>query len=288
MQLALSIYVPNAQNQQNPLPFVPSALMKLIQLTDLHLVPRTQELYGYFPHENLRHALRNIAQRHPDADALVFTGDLTNSGDRESYALLREVLAHEAQAPYHLIVGNHDARDHFRATFPEIPCDEHGFVQSAVECEAGVLLLLDTLEEGLTDGVYCERRCAWLQQQLERYAERDVYLFMHHPPFTVGIPDMDACSLREPERFVDVVTSHSNVRHLFFGHLHRPVHGVWRGIPFATQRSTVHQVTLSMRGEPFGLIHEAPMYGILLLEGGNVIVHNHDFLENARRLDFSD
>src|SRR5256885_8190549 len=38
-------------------------------------------------------------------------------------------------------------------------------------------------------------------------------------------------------------------RSLSFGHIHRPISGSWRGIPFSTLRGTNHQVALHLRSE---------------------------------------
>ena len=51
---------------------------------------------------------------------------------------------------------------------------------------------------------------------------------------------MDNCNLADGEILGEILNSHANVKHLFCGHLHRPLHGAWRGIPFSCQPSTVH------------------------------------------------
>ena len=91
-------------------------------------------------------------------------------------------------------MGNHDHRENFRNVFPATPCDENGFVQAVIDAAAGRFLLLDTVEEGQNWGSYCGKRRKWLHQ-LEASHERPVYLFMHHPPFKIGIPCLDRIRL---------------------------------------------------------------------------------------------
>ena len=83
--------------------------MKIIQLTDLHLVPEGQKIHEIDPSQRFEQALANIKLRHPDLDLLVITGDLCNEGDTPSYRLLRELLE-KYELNYQLVLGNHDQR----------------------------------------------------------------------------------------------------------------------------------------------------------------------------------
>ena len=85
---------------------------------------------------------------------------------------------------------------------------------------------------------------------------------MHHPPFNIGIPYLDRISLREDaQRIQQIVGNFSNIKHLFFGHVHRPVSGSWHGIPFTTLRGTNHQVQLDLSR---GLFTHQPWASCLL------------------------
>ena len=63
--------------------------MKLIHLTDLHLMPPGELLWGLDPFARFDAALVDIAAHHADADLCVITGDLTEKGDVAAYELLR-------------------------------------------------------------------------------------------------------------------------------------------------------------------------------------------------------
>ena len=67
--------------------------MKIIQLTDTHLMPPGLTACGVDPEAQLRAAVADIMARQADADLLVITGDLCNDGDAEAYELLREPQA---------------------------------------------------------------------------------------------------------------------------------------------------------------------------------------------------
>ena len=51
--------------------------MKVIQITDIHLVPAGKLLFGEDPVTRVRHCIAHVHEHHPDADLCVITGDLT-------------------------------------------------------------------------------------------------------------------------------------------------------------------------------------------------------------------
>ena len=74
------------------------------------------------------------------------------------------------------------------------------------------------------------------------------------------------------------------IRHLFFGHLHRPIAGSWLGIPMSTVRSMNHQTAFSLEDGPsIPGSFEPPAYCVVLIEADRVVVHFHDFLDQSPR-----
>ena len=247
--------------------------MKFIHLTDPHLVAPGETLHGIDPLQRLRQCLAHIAANHKDAEFCVITGDLADQGQPEAYRALHDDLVN-FPLKTHLLLGNHDHRENFLTAFPNKTRDENRFVQSALRVECGDFLFLDTLDQGQHAGVYCKVRQTWLSRNLAIAKNRDVLLFMHHPPFRIGMPQIDSISLTNPEKFAEIIDSHDRIRHLFFGHVHRPVTGSWRGIPFSTLFGTNHQVALDFDTSdviPYSL--EPPAYSVVLIEPDRIIVH---------------
>jgi 3',5'-cyclic AMP phosphodiesterase CpdA len=252
--------------------------MKIIQITDLHLVRPGDRLFDTDPHERLRLCLADIARHHADADLLVVTGDLAHQGDPVAYGALRETLL-DFPVPVELLIGNHDDRIALRAAFPGLPDDGAGFVQSSRDTRAGRLLFLDTNEPGTHAGGYCDARFNWLARQLAGSPSAHAFIFMHHPPGPIAYRPADEIGLRPSRRFLELVQQHQ-VRHIFFGHVHRPVSGSWGSAPFSALRGLNHQVWLdfaALDGIPCSL--EPPAYAIIFLSPEAVVVHLHDFLD---------
>jgi 3',5'-cyclic AMP phosphodiesterase CpdA len=260
--------------------------MKLIQISDLHFVPPGMLLYGLDPRARLEAAIADINEHHGDAELCLFTGDLADRGTPEAYDALRETLA-ELQVPFRLMIGNHDSRSNFQSAFPEAPRDEHGFVQTVVATGAGDIILLDTNEPGTHAGRFCAQRQAWLKARLAETAGQPICIFMHHPPLDIGIPGMDIIGLEDKQDFAAAVTGagagQAKIRHIFFGHVHRPMSGSWRGIPYASLRSLVHQVPLDLVSETLEPFEQTPpAYNVIILNGEDTVVHHHEFLNDTR------
>ncbi|MFB9947554.1 phosphodiesterase [Rhizobium puerariae] len=256
--------------------------MKIIQITDIHLMPADETLFDNDPGARLAACLSDIRRNHPDADLCVITGDLAHHGQEQSYVRLRQALE-GFPVPVRLLIGNHDDRTQFRRVFPDIEVDEHGFVQSVLDNEEGCFLFLDTNRADSHAGRYCADRLAWLDARLKEAAGRPVYLFMHHHPLPVHFRPVDELILEDGLVLGRLLEGH-DVRHIFFGHVHRPICGSWNGIPFSTLRGLNHQTWLDFaleRGIPCSM--EPPAYAIVFIEGGSVVVHSHDFLDDSAK-----
>lgn len=252
--------------------------MKFIHLTDTHVIGGDRLLYGANPARRLARAVDSINAEHGDAAFVVLTGDMTHWGDAEAYAAFRAQITRLAM-PVQLMVGNHDDTGAFATHFPDVPRDDNGFVQYAFDTPQGRALCLDTKAPGTHAGGYCAARRDWLAAELAR-TSGPVFLFLHHPPFPVGITGMDRIMLQDAEAFHGVIAPHAaRIRHLFFGHLHRAVFGNWRGISFSCMRGLNHQVALDLtatRADIPGNL-EAPAYGVVLVDEHSVMVHMHEF-----------
>ena len=207
-------------------------------------------------------ALRAVAALSPAPDAIIITGDLSDCGLAEEYALLRDMLARLARVPVHVIPGNHDRREVLLAGLPGTPAQD-GFVQYAVDDLSLRLVMLDTVVPGAGHGELCERRLAWLDRTLAQAPDRPTLVGMHHPPFACGIAHMDAIALREPERFAAVLARHPQVERVVCGHHHRPVFARVGTAIASICPSVAHQVELDLAlGAPSAFVMEPPGYQI--------------------------
>jgi len=143
--------------------------------------------------------------------------------------------------------------------------------------------MLDTLASERPEGELCARRLAWLAERLADTAG-PVMLFLHHPPLPAGIPSMDRIGLCDADALWAALAPHRDrIRHIFHGHLHRPVAGSWRGIPLSSLRGTAFAVTLDQRPDaPTVSRREAPCYALARVEGDDVVVHTVELMDAPR------
>jgi 3',5'-cyclic AMP phosphodiesterase CpdA len=263
--------------------------VRVVHLTDPHLLAPGGRLFGLDPLARLDAALAHIRRHEPAAELLLLTGDLTDRGEDAAYAALAERLAAMPQ-PATLLLGNHDARAAFRRAFPDTAATVEGFVQTVIDGADGVsLVTLDTLVPGEDRGALDGGRLEWLEATLAARAERAVYLAMHHPPVASGIPGMDAIGLAGAEPFWRVLARAPQVRHVFAGHIHRPFFARRGHVTVSTLPSPVHQVHLQYDAEDAVLGSLEPgCYGVARLGVDGFDVHVRAFTDTSPRFVFDD
>ena len=192
----------------------------------------------------------------------VISGNLSHKGQITSYEYLAEILT-GLSIPYRVMVGNHAIRANLLSVLADVPTDPNEFIQSSVDHDFRRLSFLDTVAEGKKFGCFCEDRAEWLADKLAASGDRPVYLFLHHPPPDIGLPNVDHMRLiHGNELLARTRVPYNNVQHMFFDRVHRPTAGNWNGISFSSRHGTAHQVALTSTETPLLVrSHEPPVYG---------------------------
>jgi Icc protein len=252
--------------------------MKIIHISDTHLVSKRAGHYASDPILKLKKAVESINKYQSDADFLVITGDLADTGSLDAYIDLREILD-ELLIPYYLIIGNHDSRENFFQIFGD-KCDyQDSFTQFPLVKDDKHLLFLDTKFEEWHDGGFSQERFEWIENQLQTNSNLPTYLFMHHPPFLIHHKQMDDIGFRHKEQFWEMLSKYQNVKHIFFGHVHLLINGSYRGVSYSSVRSTNHQVALlSQDKELYFNSNEQPTYAVVNIDRDQVNTISHEYL----------
>lgn len=255
-------------------------MTKLLILTDLHITEAGQTIIGLDPLARLQSVLSAAVEAHPDAAFVLMMGDLTHHGTSTQYARLREVLE-TCPIPVLLMIGNHDRRATFRAAFPDTPATDQGFIQQVVDFPHHRLILLDSHDggdhpDGFRSGLLCPDRLAWLDAALAGSGDRLPIVACHHPPFSVGLPGMDAIRLQNEEALLSRLADHG--AYLLFGHIHRTISGTAKGVGWSSFKSPCHQAPIDFVTADSGLsIDEPGGYGIALLDRpAQITIHHVD------------
>lgn len=193
----------------------------LAHLSDPHLLADGTRLHGRIDTESqLRAALRRIESTEQPIDAIVLSGDLTDTADPAAYRVLRDLVEPVAARLEAAVVwtgGNHDERRPLaQALFgldTETPQDR------SVTVRGLRIITLDTALPGYHDGGLDEGQLDWLTRELAESAPHGTILVMHHPPIVYRSPWMQLLDFRQPQRLRDVL-ARSDVRAILSGHLH--------------------------------------------------------------------
>ncbi|MCA1494832.1 phosphodiesterase [Ensifer sp. NBAIM29] len=243
--------------------------MKLIHLTDLHLVPPAGALYGFNPADRLAAVIDTINREHADSALCVVTGDLADEGEPSAYGLLREILQ-SLRMPWQLLVGNHDHRENFSNAFPEMGRDRNGFIQSIQDCDAGRLIFLDTLVQGYGHG----GRIEWLSARLAETPSSGAFLFAHHPLQPIGMPHFEPAIVRQWPQVMKMIRNAGAVRHIFCGHVHLDINGNWSGVPFSACRGVAHHIIPDFVRKDAQFVENTPAFDVALIDAFGVTIHH--------------
>lgn len=225
----------------------PAPQHTVAHLSDTHLLAGDKRQFGKVdPEAGLRLALDRLANLSTPPQAIVITGDLTDLGEPEAYARLRELAEPAAEAMRAEIVwvmGNHDERLAFSTGLFGSPSQAP---HDRVHDLAGLrLVVLDTTVPGWHHGVLEDEQLAWLGDVLATPAEHGTLLAMHHPPIPLPLdPASTAIELFGQERLAEVLAG-TDVRAILAGHMHYSAYSTFAGIPVSVASASCYTIDLA-------------------------------------------
>ncbi len=185
--------------------------LRIVQLTDPHLLAPGEELMGLDVGARFEAALKLALRLRPDA--LFLTGDFCAQEPVQLvYHRLRKRLD-GLGVPYYLTPGNHDDRAMLRNAFP-LPGSGDAGINYVVHLKGRSFLFLDS-SPGYVDTAQLD----WLAHELVAHPQAAIVL--HHPPVPLGIRFMDTKHpLQETDRLLELLTADGRRRRVFCGHYH--------------------------------------------------------------------
>jgi len=250
--------------------------MLIAQISDLHVRPPGHLAYGV-SETNLfaEHAIHALLRLQPRPDCVLVTGDLTDCGLDEEYAILAELFS-RLPMPVYAIPGNHDRREPFRRAFAAggyLP--ETGLLDYAVSCGPVRIIGLDSLAAGKSHGELQPQTLDFLQAALRAQPDAPTLIMLHHPPFATGIGHMDRQRLwAGSSELAQIVARAPQVQRILCGHLHRSIQVMFAGTLCQTAPSVGHQVALDLREDaPSAFVFEEPEFLLHSLQGAHIVTH---------------
>ena len=206
-------------------------MVKLIQLSDLHLVPPGKLTSKVLDTNSILEETINEILRKKDyfgkIEGLVVTGDVSDDGSIESYLSAHEKLI-KLNVPFLVIPGNHDLRNPMREVFNEhVEFSTHSSQFDWVfKYEETVIVGLDSLVEGENFGFLEKTSLEFLSNQLSIHNGSDIVLLIHHPPIKTGIYFMDKIGLTNSSDLAECLKVTNQPVRILCGHVHGVYHGL--------------------------------------------------------------
>lgn len=250
--------------------------MLIAQISDLHIRPHGVLAYGV-SETNLfaEHAIHALLRLVPRPDCVIVSGDLTDCGLTEEYAILQELFA-RLPMPVYAVPGNHDRREPFRIAFASggyLPAE--GSLNFAVDRGPVRIIGLDSVVTGESHGALSPETLAFLDEALSARPEAPTLVMLHHPPFETGIGHMDGARLHEGSaKLESIVARHPQVARILCGHVHRAIQTWFGGTLCQIAPSVAHQVALDIRPDaPSCFVLEPPEFLLHHFGSGRVVTH---------------
>lgn len=265
----------------------PSAERVIVHISDTHLLDG-RSLYGSIDSDTpLRGLLERLVASGTRVDALVFTGDLADRGERAAYARLRDLVEPFATALGAVVVwvmGNHDEREPFSETLFGGPATTEP--QDRVFHLDGLrVIALDTSVPGYHHGELTPAQLEWLAGELATPAPKGTILALHHPPIPTPIELMGVIELEDQASLARVIEG-TDVRGLLAGHVHYSTFSTFAGVPVSVCAASCYTIDLlgvegtMLRAVPGGLsaslVHVYPdriVFSTVPLEENGEITH---------------
>lgn len=239
----------------------------LIHISDTHLTSIDEGLYGSTAHPEtyLRELFRKLDDSELKPEAIIFSGDVVDKGEKESYRIVREIVEPVAKRMGTQIVwvmGNHDHRGNFRESLLD-EVSSLDTIDKVIWLGGLRLIVLDSTVHEHHHGEVTVDQLSWLEEILNVPAPEGSILIMHHPPVPSVTYAAISVELRDQRPLAEVIRG-SDIRLIIGGHLHYSTNGMFAGIPVSVASATCYTQDLNIPlgsersrdgGQSFNLVH---------------------------------
>ena len=221
----------------------------ILHVSDTHFVGDGELLHDSVDSDsNLAEMFHGLAKSSTRPDAIIFTGDLADTGRPDAYQRLRAMVEPHAQAlgaPVIWVMGNHDERVAFRRGLLDEDADPAEPYDRVHDINGLRIIALDSTVPGQHYGEITDLQLEWLAEVLETPAPDGTLLALHHPPVPSPIGLLALVELADQERLARVIEN-TDVRGILAGHLHYSSHSMFAGIPVSVASATCYTQDLNV------------------------------------------
>ncbi len=193
------------------------------------------------------------AQKQAIIDLVIISGDLTEDGEVEDYAFLREFIENIiGETKIIVTLGNHDNKANFRKGWLKIKetSQPYNYMEFF---ESFCVISVDSSSEKNPNGVLGKEQLIWLEQAFVKAEEQPVILVTHHHLLKnqSSMPPM-----QEVDKFLEVIKD-KNIICILNGHTHHH----YTGKVVDKAYYTVDSMSFCGEDEEYGSVRFEEKYG---------------------------
>ena len=193
--------------------------LSVLQITDLHILPESENTLLGIKTEHYFHAVLNLAfANHNQYDLIIVTGDLAQEPCLSSYQRIRDRLT-QTNVPSICLSGNHDDYELMNQVFNN----------DFVNCEKQVLvnewqiISLNSQVIGASSGYIDKPELAFLKTCLKQYPNTHTLIAIHHHFIPSHSPWLDTMIIKNADEFIETIKQHPQVKLVTTGHVHQEI-----------------------------------------------------------------
>lgn len=221
----------------------------ILHLSDTHFVGDGELLHERIDSDrNLAELFEGFARSNTRPEAIVFTGDLADTGRDDAYARLRALVEPAAEAlgaQVIWVMGNHDERVAFRRGLLDQDADDSEPVDRVFDINGLRIIALDSTVPGHHHGEISDEQLAWLADVLSTPAPDGTLIALHHPPVPSPLGLLALVELKDQDRLAEVIRG-TDVRGILGGHLHYSTNSMFAGVPVSVASATCYTQDLTV------------------------------------------
>lgn len=235
----------------------------IAQITDTHIVAKDKHWMGLSQSntaKRLQAVVEHINCLAIRPDVVIYTGDISDKGDIDSYLHAKELLD-KLDVKYYLTCGNHDNFSNLKKVFAQhdyFLTDK--FSHYVIEDLPIRIIVLDSQVIGEDYGTLCSARIEWLKQVLLS-SRKHTLIFIHHFPIKVKDEVFNEINLLNNYELESILSEHDNILGIFCGHSHYGAASIYGGRICFISPSTA-PIHIIKNNKCAGLTVSSPSYSL--------------------------
>lgn len=194
-------------------------MLKIIHISDCHLGDSPHTVYKNInPFQSLNSIKQHIRTHQTNIDVVFATGDLSQTGNVESYQLLSKIF-NDWDASLFCIPGNHDNPLIMKRHFDFTPIDQ----LHTISINDFLFILINTRVENQEYGCITEIDLNSIDTICSENADKSIAVLIHHPPIKIQSEWMDKIGLSNGDTLMNRLTQQKNIKFLLHGHCHQEI-----------------------------------------------------------------